>query len=184
MRVHTLTRGTKISLHTFLGKTPFPFPLSCISISHFASMNGWSSGLTNRFYLLFQIWSIYCGCLELWIGKDSAVSFGLSRKESRDLLIMAAMSKAREVKVSYLWVIYLISRDWFPNRAFSCFTSISDMGRTILTLRCDLCFARISTYSIFGRPQYRTCDNTWRVEDGEGAYSKRCLSMFCLGIPS
>ena len=65
-RMRVLTWGTKISLHTFLGKTPFPFLPSCIRISHFASMNGWSSGLTNRFHLLFQIWSIYCGCLELW----------------------------------------------------------------------------------------------------------------------
>ena len=105
-RMRLLTWGTKISLHTFLGKTPFPFLPSCIRISHFASMNGWSSGLTNRFHLLFQIWSIYCGCLELWIRKDSAVSFGLSRKESHDLLIRPAMSKAREVKVMHMSCLY------------------------------------------------------------------------------
>lgn len=57
--------------------------------------------------------------------------------------------------------------DWFPNQALISFTSISEMGRTILTLRCDLCFARISVYFIFEQPQYRTRNSIWRGEDGE-----------------
>ena len=104
MRV--LTWGTKISLHTFLGKTPFPFLPSCIRISHFDSMNGWSSGLTNRFHLLFQTWSMYCGCLELWSGKDFAVSFGLSRRESWSINACHEQGKGGESDAYELFIWY------------------------------------------------------------------------------
>lgn len=41
----------------------FPFHLAA-SMSCSVSVNGGGSGLTDRFQLFFQIWSIYCGCLE------------------------------------------------------------------------------------------------------------------------
>lgn len=42
--------------------------------------------------------------MESQVGKDSEVTFGTSRKESRDLLIMSAMSKRGEGDAHKLFI--------------------------------------------------------------------------------
>lgn len=90
-----------ISTHYFVCRL-FHFHLAT-SMSCSVLVKGGGGGLTNRFQLLFQIWSVYCGCLEPWVGIDFAVTFGLSGKESHDLLRTSAMYKGGEGHVYELF---------------------------------------------------------------------------------